>query len=306
MTHEHRHDQGQGALWRAMAVPALLLVIEGVGGLLGGSLALLSDAGHQATDIFAAGLAIFAERKGKTPPTATQSYGFHRAGILVAALNAVALLVVAALIVWGAVHRLGHPEALSPDVMGGAALVGIALDAWVVVGLWRHGEDLNRRVILWHVLADSISAVGIFAGAVIIGLTGWTILDPILSLAIATFIASGAVSILARVVRVLMEAVPTGVSPDEVRQAILAEPRVKAVHDLHIWSLAPGRTVLTCHVYVDEMKIGEGQEMVERLCRDLRLRFGIEHATMQLESNDECHVVEPCDAPVTNSRTHRR
>ncbi len=296
MTHEHRPDAGPGALWRALAVPALLLVIEGVGGILGGSLALLSDAGHQATDIFAAGLAILAERKGRTPPSATRSYGYHRAGILVAAVNALVLLGVAGLIVWGAAHRLGHPQTVSPDVMGMAALLGVGLDAWVVMGLWRHGDDLNRRAVLWHVLADAVSALGILAGAIIIALTGWTILDPILSLAIAALITGGAVSILTRAVRVLMEAVPAGVLPDDVREEILSEPRVKAVHDLHIWALAPGRILLTCHLYVEEMQVGEGQELVERLGRNLRQRHGIEHATMQLESNDECHVVEPCHA----------
>lgn len=301
MTHSHGREGGPGALWRAVAVPAVLLLVEAVGGILGGSLALLSDAGHQATDIFAAGLAIFAERKGQQPATSSQSYGFHRAGILVAAVNAIVLLVVAALIIWGAIHRFGHPAAVSPDVMGGAALIGIALDAWVVVGLWRHGEDLNRRAILWHVLSDSISAVGILIAAVVIALTGWSVIDPILSLAIAAFIASGAVSILMRAVRVLMEAVPAGVSPDEVRAAILAESPVKAVHDLHIWALAPGRVMLTCHLYVDEMGVGEGQELIERLCRALRTRYGIEHATMQLESNDECHVVENCDAQLPPS-----
>lgn len=303
--HGHPGAASSGPLWRAVAVPVLLVVIEGVGGLAGGSMALLSDAGHQATDVFAASMAVFAEKKGRHRPTATQSYGFHRAGILVAALNAVLLLAVAALIVWGAVSRIRHPAPLSPDVMGAAAIIGLALDGWVAVGLWRHGEDLNRRAVLWHVLGDSLSEVGILLAAIAITITGWRILDPLVSLAIAVLLTSGAVSILLRTVRVLMEAVPAGVSPEIVRELLTADGHVKDIHDLHIWSLAPGRDLLTCHLCVDEMPLSEGQVLVDRLSRDLKERFGIEHATIQLESGESCELEASClpEEPVLTGRS---
>lgn len=289
MVHDHAASRGQGrGLGRALAVPVLVMALEVAGGIAGHSMALLSDAGHQATDVLAAALALAAERKGGSGPTRRQSYGFQRIGILVGALNGLLLLVVAAVVVMGAVPRLFHPGQVAPAVMVAVAGAGILLQVWVASGLGRTKGDLNRRALLTHVLTDIAGSVAILIGAGVIALTGFTLLDPLLSLAIAGLIVVGSYRILRVAVGILMESVPAHVDPEAVSATLLDDAQVKGLHDLHIWSLGEDRVLLTCHIFVDEMTVGESQALIERLSRRLERAFGIQHATFQMESRDTC------------------
>jgi len=289
MAHAHvRARRHGGALGRALAVPLAVMIIEVAGGIMGHSMALLSDAGHQTTDVLTAAMALFAERKGADSPTARQSYGFQRVGILVATLNGLLLIVVAAMVVVGAVPRLDHPGPVTPGVMAAVAVIGILLQIWVATGLRQGGRDLNRRAVLIHVLTDMAASLAVLVGAGVIALTGFTLLDPLLSLAIAVLIVLGSYRILRAAVGILMESVPAHLDPETVRSALLQEEGVRDLHDLHIWSLGEDQVLLTCHIFIDDMTVGESQTLIETLSRRLEKTFGIQHATFQMESKDRC------------------
>lgn len=290
----HGHVRSEGGLLRAFLLSLVVMAVEVVGGFFGHSFALFSDAGHQAADGFSAALALVAEGKAKDQPTARQSYGFHRAGILAAAVNGLLLVTISGFLIWQALRRLTHPVGVNPSWMAGAAIFGLLLNAWAAWGLKDAHQDLNRRAVLIHFVGDAASSLAVLLAAGIIALTGWMALDPLLSAAIALVILISGFRILAQAAGVLMEAVPAHLDPAEVEKALLAEDGVLAVHDLHIWALGSERTVLTCHLFVREMPVSESQTLVEELARGLRERFGIGHATLQTESREACSLADGC------------
>jgi len=280
-------DQG-AALKRALALTCLVLVVELAGGLISHSLALLSDAGHVFTDVFALGLAWFAVEQARRPADRRRSYGYQRVSILAALVNSVALIVIVIAIAAEAVRRLANPQPVQGAVVIVAALVGIAINLYVLFGLRGHGKNLNLRAALLHVTGDIGASVGVVVAGAVILLTGWLYIDPILSLGIAALIAFGAWRIVRETVNLLLEGTPSEVNLGDVTSEIAGTEHVIGVHDLHVWALSSEQTALSVHVVLEECPLGDAEHVVRDLESRLCGRFDIGHTTIQVES---CH---PC------------
>lgn len=257
------------------------MVIEVVGGLLTGSLALLADAGHMLTDVAALGLSAFAMWMATRPSPPEKSYGYHRAEILAAVTNAVVLLLLALWVLYEAYQRVYEPPHVLGIPMLLIGLVGLAVNvASMKLLADESASSLNVRSAYLEVLSDAISSVGVILGGVTIWLTGWFLIDPFLSAGISVFIVWRTWALLTQAVHVLMEGVPTHLDAKQVGQAMAGVPGVKGIHDLHIWTITSGLDALSSHVVVS---MGEDRDKVlERLQVLLRDRFGIDHVTLQI------------------------
>jgi len=272
----------------ALALTCVVLVIETAGGLVSHSLALLSDAGHVLTDVFALGLAWFAVSQANRPADLRRSYGYHRVSILAALVNAVTLIVIVIAIAFEAVRRLASPEPVQAGIVIAAALAGIAINSFIVVGLRRETRNLNLRAALAHVVGDLAVSTGVVLGGAIILLTGWLPIDPLISIAIAVLIAYGAWRIVRETVNLLMEGTPREINLAAVAGEITGTQLISSMHDLHVWALSSEETALSVHVVVDDCPLGEAEHVVRDLEKRLCDRFAIGHTTIQVES---CH---PC------------
>jgi cobalt-zinc-cadmium efflux system protein len=272
----------------ALGLTLVVLLVEFAGGLLSHSLALLSDAGHVLTDVFALGLAWFAVEQSRRPADQRHTYGYQRASILAALLNSVTLIVIVLAIAYEAIRRLAAPEPVQGGMVIATAVVAIAINALVVLLLRRETQSLNLRAALLHVSGDVAASVGVVIAGAVILLTGWLYIDPLLSLAIAAFIAYGAWRIVRETVHVLLEGTPGEIDLEAVTKEIAQTKLVTDVHDLHVWALSSDEMALSCHVVVDDCPLGEAEHVVRDLESRICDRFAIGHTTIQVES---CH---PC------------
>jgi cobalt-zinc-cadmium efflux system protein len=284
----HDHAPTGGRLRLALGLTIVVLVVEVLAGLASHSLALLSDAGHLVTDVLALGLAWFAVEQAARPADSRRTYGYHRVGILAALVTGVLLVAVVAGIAFEAVRRLRHPEPVQGELVVAAALVALAVNAFVALRLRHADHDLNVRAALLHVLGDLAAAAAVVVAGAVIVLTGWLPVDPLLSLAIAVLVAVGVVTVIRTTVHVLLEGTPAGLDLAAVRQAIESDAGVESVHDLHVWSLSAGAALLSCHVVVRDELMADAEHRMRDLELQLCRRFGIGHTTIQLE---RCH---PC------------
>ena len=272
----------------ALALTLVILAVEFSGALLSHSLALMADAGHVLTDVFALGLAWFAVEQARRPADHRRTYGYHRVSILAALVNAVTLIVIVLAIGYEAAQRLAHPQPVHGGLVIVTALVGIALNAFIVVGLRGEHRGLNIRAAMLHVVGDMLASVGVIVAGLVILLTGWLYADPIISLGIAVLIALGAWRIVRETVNLLMEGTPTNIDLGAVTVEITGTDLITGMHDLHVWALSSEETALSCHVVVGECPLGDAEHVVRDLEHRLCLRFDIGHTTIQVES---CH---PC------------
>jgi cobalt-zinc-cadmium efflux system protein len=272
----------------ALGLTLAVLLIEFAGGLLSHSLALLSDAGHVLTDVFALGLAWFAVEQSRRPADRRRSYGYQRVGILAALLNSVTLVVIVIAIAYEAVRRLFAPEPVQGGIVIATALLGIALNTFVILNLRGGGRNLNLRAALLHVTGDVAASVGVVVSGVVILLTGWLYVDPILSLVIAALIAFSAWGIVRETVNLLMEGTPAEVDLAAVTAEIARTPSVRSVHDLHVWALSPESVALSAHVVIDDRSLADAEHLMRDVEQRLCAKFAIGHSTIQVES---CH---PC------------
>jgi cobalt-zinc-cadmium efflux system protein len=284
---EHMSRRG-ATLKRALALTCLILAVEFAGGLASHSLALLSDAGHVLTDVFALGLAWFAVEQAKRPADQRRSYGYHRVSILAALVNAVTLIVIVIAIAYEAIRRLMHPEPVAGAVVIATALVGIAINTYVAFGLRGDSKSLNLRAALLHVTGDIAASAGVVVAGAVILFTGWLYIDPILSLGIAVLIAFGAWRIVRETVNLLLEGTPRDIDLTAITSEIDATELVSGTHDLHVWALSSDEMALSCHVVIEDCPLGDAEHMVRDLESRLCSRFDIGHTTIQVES---CH---PC------------
>ena len=281
----HSHSDNRSGQQKNLLIVLLMtgtyMVIEVVGGLLTGSLALLADAGHMLTDVAALGLSAFAMWMAARPSTPEKSYGYHRAEILAAVTNAVVLLLLAVWILYEAYRRAFEPPHVLGVPMLLIGLVGLAVNvASMKLLADESASSLNVRSAYLEVLSDAISSFGVILGGGIIWMTGWVLIDPLLSAGISIFIVWRTWGLLSQAVHVLMEGVPTHLNAKEVGQAMVGVPGVKGIHDLHIWTITSGLDALSSHVVVP---VGEDRdEVLERLQSLLRDRFGIDHVTLQI------------------------
>jgi len=272
----------------ALALTCAVLLVELAGGLISHSLALLSDAGHVLTDVFALGLAWFAVAQSKRPADSRRSYGYHRVSILAALVNSVTLIVIVIAIAYEAIRRLAHPEPIQGGVVIATALLAIAINLLVAFGLRKEARSLNVRAALMHVIGDLGASVGVVVAGVVILLTGWLYIDALLSLGIAVLIAFGAWRIVRETVNLLMEGTPAEIDLVAVTKEITSTELVTSMHDLHVWALSSEEVALSCHVVVGDHPLGDAEHVVRDLESRLCAKFAIGHTTIQVES---CH---PC------------
>jgi cobalt-zinc-cadmium efflux system protein len=269
-----------------LGITVTILVAEVVGGLLGHSVVLLADAGHMAADAAGIGLSLLAIVWASRPATARRSFGYQRAEILAAVVNAVLLFGLGAVLLVEGVLRLVHPGRPAPGIMaafGAVAVIGNGIS----LGLLRRGgaDSLNVRGAYLEVLSDLLGAAAVLVAAAVIALTGFDRADAVASLLISIMIVPRTVRLLRDAVDVLLEATPKGVDLDEVRQHILDTEGVISCHDLHAWTITSGVPVLSAHVVIDDALWTDGTapQVLDRLADCLHGHFDLEHSTFQLE-----------------------
>jgi cobalt-zinc-cadmium efflux system protein len=265
----------------ALAINVGLLAAAVVGGLLTGSLALLADAGHLVSDVGAIVVGLAAARLAQRAPTPARTFGYQRGEILGALVNGVALVVIAVLIVVGAIARLSDPpeiEAAGVLAIGAIGLAGNVAATWVLASGER--ADINLEAVLRHSAADALSSLGVIVAGVVVLTTGWDQADALVSLLIAALIAAGSWRLLKEPIDVLMEAAPAGVDVSEVGSAMAADPDLLEIHDLHVWAVTSGFPALSAHLVV---RPGADRDRVRaRVETVLADRFAIRHTTLQV------------------------
>jgi len=285
--HEHAHGRTHGhaagtRLHATLGLTALIMIAEGVGGYLSGSLALMADAGHMLTDVLALTVASAALALAQKPADGRRTYGYRRLEILAALANGVALVVVSGSIAYEAVQRWFTPQAVKVELMAAVAAVGLICNLVGLVLLRGQRDNLNVRGAFLHILGDTLSSVGVLAVAGIIAWTGYTRLDPIVSGLIAVVIVVTSVSLLREVLDVLLEAAPSHIDTEAVRGSIKDVGGVVQVHDLHVWSISSGLAALSAHVVVSD-PARDPHAVLEAIQRCLREQYAIDHATLQIE-----------------------
>jgi len=272
-------------LW-AIGITAIILILEAVGGLVSGSLALLSDAGHMLTDLAALFISLTAMIMAERPASATHTYGFARLEVLAALGNAVTFFFMVMGVAWEALQRFAHPSLPDWKTMGIIAGIGFlanALSAWFLHG--GHEDDINIQGAWIHVMGDLGSSLGVLMGVVVIAQTGWTWVDPILSLGIALLIASGAFKLLHKALRILLESAPKGLTSETIISVLKDKIRdIQEVHHIHLWEVGAGGVHLTAHLVVHDQVLSQAQQIVDKANHVLKTDCGIQHATLQIEA----------------------
>jgi cobalt-zinc-cadmium efflux system protein len=264
------------------------MAIEIFGGILSHSLALLGDAGHMLVDALALALSLIALNLAKKPATITRTYGFHRSEILAALANGVTLVLVAVYIFYEAYQRFHTPPMVRTTIMLAVAVTGLAANLVTMRLLHRaRHSNLNVRAAFFHVLGDTLSSVGVIAGGIIIAVTGWKIVDPIIAIMIGIIILWGAVGLVRESVDILLETVPKHISLEKVTEVIKGVKGVVELHDLHIWTITSGIYALSTHILIQDQMLSRAGEITTAINRELAQKFNITHTTFQLE-NEKC------------------
>ena len=260
----------------------LFVVVEVIAGIRAHSLALLADAGHNFTDALAlvlAAIAVFIQSK---PPNDVKTYGYHRAGVLAAFINALTLIAISLWIFYESWQRLLHPEPVAEWTMLVVAGLGLVVNGSIMAGLHRDRHDLNVRAAFVHMLGDALGSAGIMAGAVLIYFTKWQGIDPILSLLIGVLIIWSAWDIIKESLNILLEGLPRGLQLNSVITAMGQVSGVLDVHDVHIWTLGTNAHALSCHIQIEDMPPSESESILKRI-NEVLCGFHIHHTTVQFE-----------------------
>lgn len=285
----HSHDHGTASYSTAFAVGIGLntafVVLEVLIGIKANSLALVADAGHNLSDVMALILAWIASLLVQRPPTARRTYGLRRSSVLAALANAALLLVAVGAIVWEAIRRLAHPTTVATGLVMWVAGAGIVINAATAFLFFRgRKSDLNIRGAFLHMVADAGVSAGVVIAAALIAVTGWRWLDPAVSLGIAVVITAGTWGLLRDSVNLALDAVPEEIDPVAVQAFLTGIAGVTALHDLHIWGMSTTHSALTAHLV--KPSVEDEDAFLAKVCRELHDRFGIEHATLQIERGD--------------------
>lgn len=286
--HHHTPSGGRSLIW-SFALTAGFAVVEGVGGWWAGSLALFGDAGHMISDATALGFAALAARVARQPPSARHSYGLGRAEVVAAIVNSLLMVAVVVAIAGAAVLRLHTPTPVQGAAVMGVAFAGLLINVGVAWVLSRGEHTLNTRAALLHVMGDLLGSVAALTAGAVVYFTGWTPIDPILSLFISALILYSALRLLREALHVIMEGVPPDLDLREVGRAMAATHGVNSVHDLHIWALSSGKVMLSAHVIISDMTSWE--DTLSALRELIRERFAIDHVTLQPELDGHGGVV---------------
>ena len=295
--HHHHHAHAIERLSTIYIVAVVLnlafVVVEVIAGVVGHSLGLLSDAGHNLSDVFSLLLAMVALKLASSHATKRFTYGYRKASVLISLLNAIILLVAVGAIMVESVRKFMHPADVNGTLIIWTAAVGIVINgltAWALSRQQQH--DINTRGAFLHMLADTLVSVGVVVSGIVINLTGWTIVDPIIGLVIAIVILVSTWSLLAESLRMSTDAVPEGFDVEEIRQKIEGQEGVLNVHHIHVWPISTTETALTCHVVIPSSdRLEEVTDRVKHLLDVL----GIHHSTLEMEtSSSHCHDHDCC------------
>ncbi|MBI2869142.1 MAG: cation transporter [Chloroflexi bacterium] len=274
----------------SILLTSTIFVVEVAGGILSNSLALLSDAGHVLTDIVALSLSWYGVRQAERPSSARMTFGYHRVGVIVALVNAVSIFALAALIFYEAFQRWQDPPAVNSGLMSAVALVGLSVNLFVAFWLSQESKgNINIRSAFWHAFGDALGSVGVIAGGIVIFLTGYYVVDPLVSVFIGAIITVAAWRILNEGLKVILEAAPPAVSVDEMIDALTRVPGVKSVHDVHLWSITPEILAMSSHVQVKDVLVSQASDIRRDIENMLRRRYRVEHTTLQME----CDACQP-------------
>jgi cobalt-zinc-cadmium efflux system protein len=310
VAHAHHHDHHH-ATGRILAVSlfatVVFVVVELWTGVWSGSLALISDAGHNFTDALALLLAMFGFWLQSKPADEQKTFGYHRGGVLAAFVNALALLLLSFYLLWESYERLRSPQAVHEVTMMVVAGLGLMLNVGILLGLrTAHRHDLNIRAAAMHMMGDALGSVAIIIGAIGIQYTGWLAIDPVLSILISLLIIWTALDIVRDSLNILLEGLPKGMELQKVVGAMREVPGVLDVHDVHIWSLGSTAHALSCHARIADVPPSESGCILKGLNDVLASRFHIHHTTIQFE-HENCGVGENgtcCIRPAAHSHEH--
>lgn len=304
MSHHHTHDHHHGhshspanygfAFGFGIVLNTIFIIIEVIFGILGDSLALLADAGHNISDVFGLIIAWIAVWLGKKAPSEKRTYGFKRSSILAALFNAVFLLVAIGGIAWEAIQRFSSSQPVSGKTVIIVAVIGILINT-ITALLFMSGRknDLNIRGAFLHMAADALVSLGVVIAGFVILLTGWQWLDPLVSLVISIVIFLGTWGLLKESLNLSMDAVPEGIDVNEIKNYLSKIPTVKEVHDLHVWGMSTTEAALTVHLVRSEIE--DNDLILQKLTKELHDQFSIEHATIQIEKGTFSCSLQPED-----------
>lgn len=281
----------------SLLATAAYIVLTIVIGLRAHSLALLSEAGHNASDFLALGLSWFAVYIQQRPADNARTYGYARAGVLAAFVNALTLIAVAGFIFYEALERLESPAGVQPRPMIIVAAIGVVMNGLIALALWRSERDVNVRTALIHQLGDTASTAAVIAGAIAIAMTGYAWIDPLLSVLIGGMILWSSYGLVRETANILLEGTPRGLKLADIAAEIRGRSGVLDVHDLHVWSIGSEVHALSCHIAIADIPPSESDSILRSVQQCLRDRFHIHHTTIQFE-NAVCEVAHGCVMPV--------
>ena len=301
--HSHAQQRTSKVLRLSLLATLIYIILLVGAGLRAHSLALLSEAGHNLSDFLALLLSWFAVYMQTLPPSATKTYGYQRAGVLAAFVNALALVVVAFFIFWEAGHRLYAPAQVAPRLMIGVAAAGVVMNGVIAAMLWASSRDVNIRSAFIHMLGDTLSTAAVIVGGFGILLTGQNWIDPALSMAIGALILWSSWEIIRETLNILLEGTPRGMELERITAVIATIPGVNSVHDLHVWSLGSESHALSCHISIPDIPPSESEQILREVKERLRAGFKIDHTTIQFE-HVVCQVAHGCVVAVEDGHTH--
>src|SRR3954471_10011004 len=313
--HVHAHKPGSAAqastatssgtqrvLQFSMVATAAYIVLLAIAGWKAHSLALLSEAGHNLSDFLALALSWVAVYVQTRPPSARRTYGYQRAGVLAAFVNALTLLGIAFYIFYEAGARLYHPQPVHAGLMIWVAAIGIAMNGGISLALLRGNRDVNLRSVFVHMLGDTVSTAAVLVGGFVIARTGQTWVDPALSFGIGALILWSSFGIIRETLNILLEGTPSGMELGRIEATLRTVPGVNDVHDLHVWSLGSESHALSCHISIADIPPSESERILRAVKDVLDRDFKIDHTTIQFE-NVVCEVAHGCVVPVREAES---
>jgi cobalt-zinc-cadmium efflux system protein len=294
----HTHAPlGSKALRYSLVATFVYVLVTLVAGLRAHSLALLSEAGHNVTDLLALLLSWVALFIQTRPPSETKTFGYHRAGVLAAFINALTLVAIAFYIFYEAVTRMRHPVAVHATVMIWVAVAGVIMNGTISWFLFKVAHDVNVRSAFIHQLGDTMSTAAVIVGGWAILVTGQTWIDPALSIGIGCLILWSSLGIIQETLNILLEGAPRGMSVQQIVTSLCAVDGVNDVHDVHVWSIGSDTHALSCHILIEDMQLSESDVILRHVREILSAKFHIDHTTVQLE-NGPCDVAHGCVIPI--------
>ena len=294
----HRNERATRILRFSLVVTLAYIALLVVAGIRSHSLALLSEAGHNLSDFFALLLSLIAVYLQSRPPSATKTYGYHRAGVLAALANAASLVAVSFLIFYEAFKRLQNPQPVHAEVMIGVAAAGVVMNGVIAVLLYRTGRDVNLRSAFLHEIGDTLSTAAVIAGGWAILAIGQIWIDSALSFGIGALILWSGFGIVRETLNILLEGTPRGIKLERVEAAIREIDGVNDVHDLHVWNLGSETRALSCHISIADIPPSASERILRDVRGCLHTDFHIDHTTIQFE-HAVCEVAHGCVIPVT-------